>query len=340
MGLHCLIVGGIAVSRSTMVFLIIQFGCSKRHRVWHLCRCAKRVCFKFGSILVCFESHNDAEMTVCFSPWKTLATDNITSTVAYNAHHGRFSFTNGELSRTRSFKMNNWYYTCATRNVWIALRLQHLQFFNALTLVTSVVCFATRLGIANCMLGPLPLSPEHRWITQVWVWRLFGSKVKVLFSYLDFVICPMVPNILADCCHTYLQKKLRGQVGLNFLSRGARCWKHDSGWCALLRSGSNSYYQRSAGFHKSNTCCFMLHLTSMSETSSQKNRREVATLRKVSGSERKYQPPGKSTFSFAATPTCQRKHNNIGTIHATAPRPIHSQKMQVPAGCREHNTPK
>ena len=27
----------------------------------------------------------------------------------------------------------------------------HLQFFNAMTLLTSVVCFATRLGIANCM---------------------------------------------------------------------------------------------------------------------------------------------------------------------------------------------
>ena len=48
-----------------------------------------------------FESHNDAEMIVCFSPWKTLASDNITSTVVYNAHHRRFNFTSGELEMCR-----------------------------------------------------------------------------------------------------------------------------------------------------------------------------------------------------------------------------------------------
>ena len=113
----------------------------------------------------------------------------------------------------------------------------HLHFFNAMTLLTSVVCFATRLGICQrllwCMLGPLP----HKWITWVLAWRLFGTlhpkwvadwhagaELQSCFSYLDFVICPMVPNILADCCHPYLQQKSWGQVGLNFLSRGDRCF--------------------------------------------------------------------------------------------------------------------
>ena len=44
-----------------------------------------------------------------------------------------------------------------------------------MTLLTSVVCFATRLGICQrllwCMLGPLP----HKWITWVLAWRLFGT---------------------------------------------------------------------------------------------------------------------------------------------------------------------
>ncbi len=96
---------------------------------------------------------------------------------------------------------------------------------------------------------------------------------------------------LVDFCHPCLQQKSCSQVRLNFFSRAARCWKHDSGWCALpFRLEFRLPTQDSIRATHVVSCCTSL-----------RRLKKQAWSSNFTKSERQWknQPHGKSAFSFA-----------------------------------------